>query len=288
MRVALDEVSPWGMRLIGYSIGAATLLILLKAQGRSLAIPRGTRLAAHLRRRVVSLGGVRRGRHLRPADGEHLAGHHRQLLDAGLGQPDGLFRAARAHQRAVRAGPCAVRRGPRRAGLSRGGNIYARTDRPAARARLRARLGRRHGLHEMGAHQGRPAGDHVLAGHGRRRGVRHLLSDLRGRAEIRAAAMADLGRPAVQRHARHRHRLFHLVQHHRPAVDGDGVARLADQSGGRRDRRRDHPRRPPDRAGHDRLRADLQRRCLRADPAARRSRRPIRRERAWPPSANSG
>ena len=41
MRVALDEVSPWGVRLIGYSIGAATLLILLKAQGRSLTLPRG-------------------------------------------------------------------------------------------------------------------------------------------------------------------------------------------------------------------------------------------------------
>jgi len=41
MRVALDEVSPWGMRLIGYSIGSATLFILLKAQGRSLAIPHG-------------------------------------------------------------------------------------------------------------------------------------------------------------------------------------------------------------------------------------------------------
>ena len=41
MRIALDEVSPWTLRLIGYSIGAATLLILLKAQGRSLAIPRG-------------------------------------------------------------------------------------------------------------------------------------------------------------------------------------------------------------------------------------------------------
>jgi drug/metabolite transporter (DMT)-like permease len=39
MRVALDEVSPWGMRLIGFSIGAATLLVLLKSQGRSLAIP---------------------------------------------------------------------------------------------------------------------------------------------------------------------------------------------------------------------------------------------------------
>jgi drug/metabolite transporter (DMT)-like permease len=41
MRVALDEVSPWAMRLIGYGIGAATLLVLLKAQGRSLAIPPG-------------------------------------------------------------------------------------------------------------------------------------------------------------------------------------------------------------------------------------------------------
>jgi len=44
MRIALDEVTPWGMRLLGYSIGAATLLILLKAQGRSLAIPGGRNL----------------------------------------------------------------------------------------------------------------------------------------------------------------------------------------------------------------------------------------------------
>jgi drug/metabolite transporter (DMT)-like permease len=41
MRIALDEVSPWSMRLIGYSIGAATLLVLIKAQGRSLVIPSG-------------------------------------------------------------------------------------------------------------------------------------------------------------------------------------------------------------------------------------------------------
>jgi drug/metabolite transporter (DMT)-like permease len=41
MRVALDEITPWAVRLIGYSIGAATLLILLKAQGRRLAIPFG-------------------------------------------------------------------------------------------------------------------------------------------------------------------------------------------------------------------------------------------------------
>jgi drug/metabolite transporter (DMT)-like permease len=41
MRVALDEVSPWSMRLIGYAIGAVTLLVLIKAQGRSLVIPSG-------------------------------------------------------------------------------------------------------------------------------------------------------------------------------------------------------------------------------------------------------
>jgi drug/metabolite transporter (DMT)-like permease len=41
MRIALDEVSPWSMRLIGYGIGAVTLFVLIKAQGRSLAIPRG-------------------------------------------------------------------------------------------------------------------------------------------------------------------------------------------------------------------------------------------------------
>ncbi len=41
MRIALDEVSPWTMRAIGYTIGAVTLLVLIKAQGRSLVIPSG-------------------------------------------------------------------------------------------------------------------------------------------------------------------------------------------------------------------------------------------------------
>src|SRR3970040_1743889 len=41
MRIALDEVSPWTLRFLGYSIGATTLLALLRMQGRSIAIPRG-------------------------------------------------------------------------------------------------------------------------------------------------------------------------------------------------------------------------------------------------------
>ena len=78
-------------------------------------------------------------------------------------------------------------------------------------------------------------------------GVGYLMFE--GLPSVRAAAMADLGRPAVQRRPRHRHRLFHLVQHHRPAEHRDGVARHADQSGGRRHRRDDPARRPADAAG---------------------------------------
>ena len=67
MRIALDEVSPWSMRLIGYSIGAATLLILLKAQGRSLAIPLGRDWLHVFVAALFIAVGVRRGRHLRAA-----------------------------------------------------------------------------------------------------------------------------------------------------------------------------------------------------------------------------
>ncbi|HWL30523.1 MAG TPA: DMT family transporter [Xanthobacteraceae bacterium] len=41
MRIALDEVSPWTLRVLGYGIGAVTLLALMRAQGRTLAIPYG-------------------------------------------------------------------------------------------------------------------------------------------------------------------------------------------------------------------------------------------------------
>jgi drug/metabolite transporter (DMT)-like permease len=41
MRIALYEVSPWSMRFMGYSIGAATLFALIKLQRRSLVIPYG-------------------------------------------------------------------------------------------------------------------------------------------------------------------------------------------------------------------------------------------------------
>jgi len=41
MRIALDEVTPWTLRFFGYSIGAATLFALLKAQGRPFSIPFG-------------------------------------------------------------------------------------------------------------------------------------------------------------------------------------------------------------------------------------------------------
>src|SRR6185503_7135464 len=43
MRIALYEVSPWTLRFLGYSLGAVTLFIAIKAQRGSLALPRGSR-----------------------------------------------------------------------------------------------------------------------------------------------------------------------------------------------------------------------------------------------------
>ncbi len=41
IRIALDEITPWAVRFLGYCLGAVTLFVLVKLQGRSLAIPRG-------------------------------------------------------------------------------------------------------------------------------------------------------------------------------------------------------------------------------------------------------
>jgi drug/metabolite transporter (DMT)-like permease len=41
LRIALDEISPWTARLLGYCIGAAALIVLLRLQGRSFDIPFG-------------------------------------------------------------------------------------------------------------------------------------------------------------------------------------------------------------------------------------------------------
>jgi drug/metabolite transporter (DMT)-like permease len=43
LRIALDELTPWSTRFFGYCIGAATLAVLLKLQGRSFRIPSGVR-----------------------------------------------------------------------------------------------------------------------------------------------------------------------------------------------------------------------------------------------------
>ncbi len=41
LRIALDELTPWTTRLLSYCIGSATLIVLLKVQGRSFHIPFG-------------------------------------------------------------------------------------------------------------------------------------------------------------------------------------------------------------------------------------------------------
>ena len=181
MRIALDEVSPWSMRLIGYSIGAVTLLILMKAQGRSL------------RSRPAATAGITSPRDV-PGGRFGVAGTFAQLMAntsrviiVNYSMPVwGSLMAYFVLRERINA-RVAIGLALCVAGLAV--LVY-----PVAEKSMREPiglllalvcalgLGRRHGLHEVGAHQGRPAGDHILAGHGRRRGVRHPLSRLRGAA----------------------------------------------------------------------------------------------------------
>ena len=161
MKIALDEIGVFTLRVLGYSISTVALFALIRLQGRSASIARGAprlHVAVSLpvqrhRFRAVQL--------VRPAHRRHHAGGDHQLLDADLGQPDGLAGAARAPERSIGHRAGAVRRRARRAGLSGGDRAIGH--RPAARARLRALLGSRHRLHEMGAHSRRLAHHHGLA-----------------------------------------------------------------------------------------------------------------------------
>ena len=135
MRVALDEVSPWSMRLIGYSIGAATLLILLKAQGRSLAIPRGKDwLHVFIAALFLAVGfGV-------AGTFAQLMANTSRVIIVNYSMPVwGSLMAYFVLRERINAraalGLALCVAGLERAGLSGGGDIPARADRPAARVR---------------------------------------------------------------------------------------------------------------------------------------------------------
>ena len=47
IKIALSGLTPWSFRLLGFTVGAATLLAVVKATGRSLAI--GARMVLEIR-----------------------------------------------------------------------------------------------------------------------------------------------------------------------------------------------------------------------------------------------
>ena len=256
------------MRLIGYSIGAATLLILLKAQGRSLAIP-GGRNWLHVVAAALFL-----------AVGFGVAGTFAQLMAntsrviiVNYSMPVWgslmAYFVLRERINRVRDRPGAVRRRPSVLVYPVRGTSLREPIGLLLAFVLRALLGRRHRLHEMGAHQGRPAGDHVLAGDGRRRGVRRFYLVFEGVPKCEPLQWRTWGGllfngmlgtgiayfiwfNIIGRLSTAMASLGSLIN---PVVGVIGaVIILGDR---------------PTRAGHDRLRADLQRRRLRADPAAK-------------------
>jgi drug/metabolite transporter (DMT)-like permease len=183
MRIALDEVSPWGMRLIGYSIGAVTMLLLIKAQGRSLSIPRGRDwLHVFVAALFLSVSFGIAGTFAQ------LMANTSRVIIVNYSMPvwGSLMAYFVLHERinmrsAIGLALCVI-------GLSV--LVY-----PVAEQSMREPIGLLLALvcalgwgggtvYEMGADQRRPAGDHVLADHGRRRGVRRRLCGVRGDAAL--------------------------------------------------------------------------------------------------------
>ena len=192
-KIALEEVGVFTLRALGFSISAASLFAVIFLQGRSPSIPARCGLAAPVRRVGLQYHRVRPVQLVRPTRRHHLSRGHHQLLDAGLGQPDGVADSARApdHDRQHRVG--ALHGRPCHADRARGDDTVGR--RHAARARLRTLLGRRDNLHEMGTNPGRSARRHGVADRDRRRVLRcrpvHFPGGARALTDVRASNARD-------------------------------------------------------------------------------------------------
>ena len=267
MRIALYEVSPWTLRFLGYSLGAVTLFIAIKAQGGSLTIPRGRHwlhvvvaalfivvsfgVAGTFAQLMANTSRVIIVNYSMPVWGSLLAYF---VLHERINARSAMGLALCVAGLAVLVYPVAEQSLQEPIGLLlalicalgwAAGTVYMKW------ARIQGDLLAISFWQIM-------VGVVAFA-------VGYLVFE--GLPAYRPLTLANLGRNSVQRHPRHRHCLCDLVQHHRPAHHRDGLARHLDQPGGRRHRRDDLSRRPADDAGRDRLCADLRRRRLRAAAA---------------------
>ena len=237
-------------------------------------------------RRLSQRRGVSDPVGLRAIERRDLARHHHHLFDADLDHDAQPSRARRTAERrsAWWRSACAW------PGLTiLVWPLFA--DRLSALrvlfARLRAELGLRHRLHQMGEGHDRAAGQRGLAiavrlsVHCRRHVRVRRLS-----ASVAAAHRDDAG-GAVCRRVRRRARAFPVVVDRRPAAGHHRLARLAAGAGDRRHRFGYHSRRAADRARHHRLRDDLRGGGLRAAAAERASTRRCRSD-AAPDAARRG
>ena len=230
MRVALDEIPPFSMRIVSLGLGGGALSSSARFKDAVDApAARSTARISSLRASSTSVvlaperdrDDVRRDRPRRDA----------RLHDADLG---GAVRLARARRTAVTARVIAL-------ALCIAGMAIliwplAQTtslDRPADRDGHCGQLGRRHGLYEMGAHAGDPVANRGMAGRHRVRIVVLCCRSSKGAAPSQAHATAVFGAD-VRRADGLGARLFPVVRGHRPGAGDDGVARRAERAGDRR------------------------------------------------------
>ena len=236
MTIALAEISVWTLRFLGFSISALSLFALIRLQGRSAAIPRGVtwlHIVAASLFNVIGFGLFSSFALLTASTSRVVIVNYSMPMWASL-----MAWLILGERLSIRAGHRVgvVRQRIERARLSGGDGAVG--GRAAACALLRAQLGRRHGLHEMGAHSGRLARHHGLADRARRGRLRRGAVGLPRDAGAGGCVAQGGSGGALQRSARNRFRLYPVVRHYRALADRNRLARFALDAG-----RRHHPAR---------------------------------------------
>ena len=189
MRMALEEIPPFSMRVATLSLGAFVLTSFARFQGRKLAIPQPAHLDPHLHGVAVQHRRVQRVHAVRAIAAETsrvaIMVYTMPIWAAMLALP--ILGERLTPTRMVALGLCIAGMSILIAPLA-GLGIPTRHH---AGARRRDELGRRHRLPEMGEARRRPDGDHDLAAGVRRCRDRDLRAAVRRR---RCISMPARGR----------------------------------------------------------------------------------------------
>ena len=158
--IALHELTPWSLRCVGTSIGVVTLFAAAYVTGHNMRVPRGEYIHVMIPG-FLNVAAFPNPFRLRANEWRNFARNHHHLFNAHLGDVDEFLCARRKAEPGAHRCTWLVHRRTDDPGVA-----AVRHRVPALRAllaRLRAELGGRHRLHQVGQAHDRAAGERGVA-----------------------------------------------------------------------------------------------------------------------------